>query len=79
MSDLRPDEFPHVRKVGRYGFYAILAFSTAVMAGVAARLAGVKPESILERGIVIMIMLSVFMVLRDSEKNAEQRGRGHPQ
>lgn len=68
-----PDEFTHIRKVGRYGFYGLCAFGVAVLAGVLARLIGLAGFA--ERAAVIVTILVVFMALRDSEKNAEARGR----
>ena len=60
-------EIPHVRKVGRYAFFGLCAFSVAVMARVAVHTFGWREE--VGETASYVTALTVFLALRDMSKN----------
>ncbi|WP_338469062.1 hypothetical protein V3I01_08135 [Sphingomonas sp. gentR] len=56
-------EYPHIRRVGAYAFFAFLAFSGAMIAGVLARRVGVS--DLVERLTVFATFAVCFTALRD--------------
>lgn len=65
-------EYPHIRKTGRYLFYAVCAIGAGVIVSLATAAFFARDVAI---QIVGPVSIAAFIALRDLEKNAEARGR----
>lgn len=64
-------EYPHLRKVGRYAFYAPCALGLGLLIGVGLMFAGINRDWATSAGNLCAFI--AFLALRDIEKNAEKR------
>lgn len=65
-------DYPHIRKTGRYLFYAVCAIGAGVMASLVMAVFFARDVAIQMVG---PVSIAAFIALRDLEKNAEARGR----
>jgi len=61
----------HIRKVGRYLFYAPCALGLAVLVAAVVAVMGIAPDTAKE--VIFPVFFVAFLALRDIEKNAEAR------
>lgn len=62
------EDYPHIRKVGRYVFFALCAYGLSFLA-YAVCLKLDAPDFVREHGTNIVLFVS-FLALRDMDKNA---------
>lgn len=66
------DDYPHIRKVGRYVFFALCAFSMSILVYAIFRKLGAA-DFVCDHGANI-VMFVCFLALRDMDKNARLKG-----
>lgn len=73
LGMVRENEYPHLRKVGRYLFYAPCALGFGLLAGVTLLALGIARDLAMPLGNLCAFF--AFLALRDIEKNAFIRAR----